>query len=170
MLRPHRIALAAAFALSFPTAAMADGFAGLACRYLNGAPSVNPFVTALNNTNSTQAVVCDANPASAPLGLDSPTEGEVNRVLLGSIMVIDSHPTEDITCSLFTLDRLGGVLQSNSVSSTGIVNNMNIADPGILQLTPAEPDARAMLLCFVPGVFAGQPSGLVSLFATSDFD
>jgi hypothetical protein len=172
MHRAHRIALAVAFALAFPTVAQADGFAGLACRYLNGADpqSLNPFVTALNGTDATQAVVCDANPMSAPLGLDSPTEGEVNRVLVGSIMVIDSHPTEDINCSLFTLDRNGGILQSNSVASSGIVNNANIADPGILQLAPAEPDARAMLLCFVPGVFAGQPSGLVSLFATSDFD
>jgi hypothetical protein len=170
MLRNHRIALALAFALSAPVAAHADGFAGRECNYLNGATALNPFVTALNGTSTQQALVCDANPMSAPLGLDSPTEGEVNRVLVGSVMVIDNHPTEDITCSLFTLDRNGGILQSAPVSSSGMANNVNIADPGILQITPAEPDARAMMLCFVPGMINGQASGLVSLFATSDFD
>jgi hypothetical protein len=170
MLRANRIALALAFAFGVPALAQADGFAARECNYLNGATTLNPFVTALNGTSTTQALVCDANPGSAPLGLDSPTEGEVNRVLVGSIMVIDSHPTEDITCSLFTLDRNGGVLQTGSVSSTGTGNNVNIADPGILMLAPAEPDARAMLLCFVPGTFNGQASGLASLFATSDFD
>jgi hypothetical protein len=170
MLRLNHAVLAFSLALSMPVAALADGFAGRECNYLNGATTLNPFVTALNGTTTTQAIACDANPASAPLGLDSPTEGEVNRVLVGSVMVIDNHPTEDITCNLFTLDRTGAILQTATVSSSGVANNVNIADPGVLMLAPAEPDARAMLLCFVPGMFNGQASGLVSLFATSDFD
>jgi len=170
MHRIQHMAIGFALALAVPVVAQADGFAGRECNYLNGAVTLNPFVTALNGTDSTQTLVCDANPASAPLGLDSPTEGEVNRVLIGSIQVVDNHPNEDITCSVFTLDRNGQTLQSNSVSSSGIMSNVNIADPGVLQITPNEPDARAMLLCSVPGAFNGQPSGLVSLFATSDFD
>jgi len=170
MYRANHIALALAFTFAVPALAQADGFAGRECNYLNDATTLSPFVTALNGTSTTQALVCDANPASAPLGLDSPTEGEVNRVLVGSVVVVDNHPTEDVTCSLFTLDRSGAILQSGTVSSSGIANNVNIADPGILMLTPVVPDARAMLLCFVPGMFNGQPSGLASLFATSDFD
>lgn len=156
-------------ALLLPVLAQADGFAAVDCKYLDGGAEMNPFLAALNGNDTPQSLVCDANPDPAPLGLDSPVEGEVNRVLVGNIEVLDNHPTEDVSCFLVTIDRNGDVLQSDSVTSSG-TGSLQIGDASVLQVQPNEADARAALVCSVPGLFEGNPSGVTSFFATSDFD
>lgn len=154
MVKRHRIAVGVLVAVvGFGAAALAAtgpwrSFVGAECQPFYGGSVKYYYSTALNDTASSQSVICPV--VAGDLAGDGIHEDAI-------INVFDRHPTQDVTCTYFTLAADGSSLISVTASTTGSSSSAMALDFGYVITGP-----YSMITCSLPPTQTGGASGVAT--------